>query len=304
MELSEYQQHAASTDILASDNELLPLLGLAGEVGQLIAEYKKRQRDKTGYRAFRDEVHEELGDILWYAAALARHNGFDLDEIAQVNLDKTRGLFRAPGSLQPHELFDADVAAGQRLPTRLTVTLTETEETTKSGEILQRVRMYRGTQPVGDPLDDNSEHDDAYRYHDVFHLAHMAVLGWSPVIRALLHRKRSSNPAVDRIQDGGRAIAIEEGLTAYVFTIAAQHSFFTSYAHVPPSVLKTCSKMTAHLEVAARSTADWHAAILAGYTVFQHAVENRGGVITADLAQRRLSYDRPLSDSQQHTAGP
>src|SRR6266498_1591296 len=294
MELSEYQRHAAGTDILASDNELLPLLGLAGEVGQLIAEYKKRQRDKTGYRAFRDEVHEELGDFLWYAAALARHNGFDLDEIARVNLDKTRGLFGAPGQLAPHDLFDADVPDSQRLPARLTVMLTETDETTSSGETLQRVRMYRGTQPVGDPLDDNSEHDDAYRYHDVFHLAHMAVLGWSPVMRSLLRRKRSGNPAVDRIQDGGRAVAIEEGLTAYVFTMAAQHSFFTSYAHVPPSVLKTCARMTAHLEVAARSTADWHAAILAGYSVFQHAVQNKGGVITADLAQRRLSYDSPL----------
>jgi NTP pyrophosphatase (non-canonical NTP hydrolase) len=293
MELSEYQRHAADTDILASDNELLPLLGLAGEVGQLIAEYKKRQRDKTGYRAFRDEIHEELGDILWYAAALARHNGFDLDEIARVNLDKTRGLFGTPGQLPPHDLFDTDVPVGQRLPGRLTVTLTETKETTSSGEILQRVRMYCGTQPVGDPLDDNSEHDDAYRYHDVFHVAHMAVLGWSPVMRSLLRRKRSGNPAVDRVQDGGRAIAIEEGLTAYVFTMAAQHSFFTSYAHVPPSVLKTCAKMTAHLEVAARSTSDWHAAILAGYTVFQHVVQNKGGVITADLAQRRLSYDSP-----------
>lgn len=37
--------------------------------------------------------------------------------------------------------------------------------------------MYDGAQPVGDPLDDNSEHDDPYRYHDVFHLAHMTVLG-------------------------------------------------------------------------------------------------------------------------------
>lgn len=52
-------------------------------------------------------------------------------------------------------------------------------------------------------------------------------------MRALLHRKRAGMPAVDRIQDGGRAIAIEEGLTAYVFTMAAQHSFFTNYAHVP-----------------------------------------------------------------------
>src|SRR5579863_7139322 len=101
MELSEYQQRAGETDVLTGDNDLLPLLGLAGEVGQLMAEYKKRQRDKAGYRAFQEEVHEELGDILWYAAALARYNGFDLDEIARANLEKTRGLFHAPEHLPP-----------------------------------------------------------------------------------------------------------------------------------------------------------------------------------------------------------
>lgn len=293
MELTDYQQQAGETDILTGDDELLPLLGLAGEVGQLIAEYKKRQRDKTGYRAFSDEVHEELGDILWYAAALARRSGFNLDDIARDNLGKTRGLFRSPGQLPPHDLFDKEVPAEQRLPTRLTVMLVETDEITDRGEALQRVRMYRGTQPVGDPLDDNSEHDDSYRYHDVFHLAHMAVLGWSPVMRALLGRKRSAAPAVDRVQDGGRAIAIEEGLTAYVFMMAAQHSFFTSSAHVPPSVLKTCAKMTAHLEIAARSTADWHAAILAGYAAFRQVNINRGGVLSADLEQRTLTYAGP-----------
>jgi len=102
-------------------------------------------------------------------------------------------------------------------------------------------------------------------------------------------------PTVDRVRDGGRAIAIEEGLTAYIFTMAAQHSFFASLAHVPPSVLKTCAKMTAHLEVAARSTADWHAAILAGYAAFRNVVGNRGGVLTADLGRRTLSYDGPPS---------
>lgn len=295
MELSEYQQRAGETDVLTSDADILPLLGLAGEVGGLIAEYKKRERDKTGYRAFADEVYEELGDILWYAAALARYNGFDLNEIAQSNLTKARGLFRLPGRLPPHERFDRDAPSEQQLPAQLAVTFVETEEVTERGETLQRVRMFRGDQPVGDPLDDNSEHNDDYRYHDVFHLAHMAVLGWSPVMRRLLQCKRSELPSVDRIQDGGRAAAIEEGLTAYVFTMAAEHSFFTSHAHVPPSVLKTCVKMTAHLEVAARSTSDWHAAILAGYGVFRQVIEHRGGVITADMTSRTLSYDGPVA---------
>lgn len=294
MDINDYQDQAGQTDVLTGNADLLPLLGLAGEVGQLIAEYKKRERDKTGYRAFRDEVHEELGDILWYAAALARYNGFDLDEIARANLTKTRGLFRPAERIPPHDRFDQSAPADQQLPARLTVTFTESEEITERGEILQRVRIFRGDQPVGDPLDDNSEHNDDYRYHDVFHLAHMAILGWSPVMRRLLHCKRSELPSVDRVQDGGRAAAIEEGLTAYVFTMAAEHSFFTSLAHVPPSVLKTCAKMTAHLEVASRSMADWHAAILAGYEAFDQVVANRGGIITADLENRTLSYDGPF----------
>lgn len=293
MELSDYQDQAGETDVLTGDRDLLPLLGLAGEVGQLIAEYKKRERDKTGYRAFREEVHEELGDILWYAAALARYNGFDLEEIARDNLVKARGLFRPPAQLPTLDRFDADAPVDQQLPAQLTVTFVETEETTPRGESLQRVRMFRGDQPVGDPLDDNSEHHDDYRYHDVFHLAHMAILGWSPVMRRLLKCKRSQAPAVDRVQDGGRAAAIEEGLTAYVFTMADEHTFFTTLAHVPPSVLKTCVKMTAHLEVADRSTADWHAAILAGYQAFHQVVRNRGGVVTADLDRRTLTYDGP-----------
>ncbi len=98
-------------------------------------------------------------------------------------------------------------------------------------------------------------------------------------MRALLNlnRKRAGMPAVDRIQDGGRAIAIEEGLTAYVFTMAAQHSTASSLTTrmSPPSVLKTCTKMTAHLEVSARSTADWHAAILADYSLPEHRRQPR-----------------------------
>ena len=38
---------------------------------------------------------------------------------------------------------------------------------------------------LGDPVTDNTHDDDGYRFHDVMHLANMAVLGWSPVMRSL-----------------------------------------------------------------------------------------------------------------------
>jgi hypothetical protein len=49
---------------------------------------------------------------------------------------------------------------------------------------------------IGDPLTDNAYDDDGYRFHDVMHLANLAVLGWSPVMRGLLKLKRKSNPKV------------------------------------------------------------------------------------------------------------
>ncbi len=300
MDLSDYQELSAGTDRLPIDDRLLPLIGLGGEVGQLMAEYKKRERDKQGYRAFRDEVEEELGDVLWYAAALARRNELDLSMIAEKNLTKSRDLFDSSRAVQPLARYDAHLSPDQQLPRRLTVTLVETQDTSNSGESLQRVRMYRGVRTndeltIGDPLDDNSEHDDDYRYHDVFHLAHMAVLGWSPVLRRLLDCKRTDEPATDRVQDGGRAAAIEEGVTAYIFSEAGEHTYFKTATNVPPSIVKMCGKMTCHLEVSSRSRADWQLAILRGYLVFRQVVEHRGGVVTADLDARTLTFEPPIA---------
>ena len=110
MNLDDYQSAAGETDILVADDLVLPMLGLAGEVGSLVAEYKKRQRDHTGYRAFPDEVREELGDLLWYLATLARRCDLSLDEIAADNIRKTRERFLRPATPPAHALFDDDVS--------------------------------------------------------------------------------------------------------------------------------------------------------------------------------------------------
>lgn len=300
MDFTEYQKRAAKTDRLPKRNKLLPLIGLGGEVGELMAEYKKRERDRAGYRAFRDEVEEELGDVLWYAAALASRNQLDLGAIAENNLAKAADLFDLSGPVEPIRPYDAKFPDTERFPRRLTVTFVETKGANKAGEVLTRVRMLRGSHTltgakrIGDPLDDNTEREDAYRYHDVFHLAHMAVLGWSPVLRKLLDCKRESKPAIDRIQDGGRAAAIEEGVTAYVFSEAGTHSYFASAAYVPPSLVKMCRKMTEHLEVSDRSRTDWQHAILRGYSVFREVQKHKGGIVTADLDARTLTFEGPV----------
>ncbi|MEU0880141.1 hypothetical protein ABZ345_16195 [Lentzea sp. NPDC005914] len=293
MNLADYEDAVAETDVLPADDVVLPMLGLAGEIGSLVAQYKKIQRDKTGYRAFDDEVREELGDVFWYATALARRCNLSLEEILADNIRKTRERFLCPSTPPSHELFDESVATAEQLPRTLDVTFSETLDRERGSTPVPVVRIHRGDSAVGDPLDDNSDDDDEYRYHDVFHLAHMAVLGWSPVMRSLLRVKRSTDRDIDRIQDGGRAIAVEEGLSAYVFSAARAHSYFRSSSTVPMEILKNCQAMTSHLEVSRRSAQDWQYAILAGYKVFEQLTVHRGGTVRIDMNARTLLYGKP-----------
>jgi NTP pyrophosphatase (non-canonical NTP hydrolase) len=290
LDLEYYERAVARTDIRDPDDLVLPMLGLAGEVGGLVAQYKKIQRDRTGYRAFTDEVREELGDLFWYATALARRCNLSLEEILTDNLRKTQERFLRPATPPPHPLFDDDVDPAEQLPRTLDITFTESVSHDRGAAPVPVVHIHHGTHAVGDPLDDNSDDDDDYRYHDVFHLAHMAVLGWSPVMRSLLRVKRSSDRDTDRIQDGGRAIAVEEGLSAYVFAAARDHSHFGTSTTVPMDIIKACRAMTAHLEVSRRSAQDWEYAILTGYRVFTQLVTHHGGTVRADLHGRRLTW--------------
>ncbi|WP_426246559.1 MazG nucleotide pyrophosphohydrolase domain-containing protein [Nocardioides sp. LHG3406-4] len=295
MDIGEYQRRSAASDVLPNDDLTLTLLGLAGEVGHLSAEYKKQQRDAVGYRAFRDEVREELGDLFWYAAALARRCNLDLSEVLSDNLHKTELRFNRPAHAPPHRLFDEQRPIDEQFARQLDITFTETADTDRGPRPVPVVRIYRGTDSVGDPLDDNRDDNDDYRYHDALHLGHMAVLGWSPTLRGLLGVKRKGDRDTDRIQDGGRSAALEEGLTAYVFSVATDHSLFATSDRVPADLIKACQRMTSHLEVSERSGADWEYAILAGYRAFRALRDHRGGILHADLEARTLTFTPPSS---------
>jgi len=94
MEFDDYQEKAALTDQFSkkrSDEALMiPLLGIAGETGTLLSEFKKKIRDKESYDGFKERAQEELGDVLWYLSNLATHLGLSLSEIAAKNLHKTQ----------------------------------------------------------------------------------------------------------------------------------------------------------------------------------------------------------------------
>ena len=60
------------------------MLGLIGEVGEVVTELKKYAQEGAAYLAFPDRLAEELGDVLWYAADLAERRGIRLADLGQV----------------------------------------------------------------------------------------------------------------------------------------------------------------------------------------------------------------------------
>ena len=93
MTLNEYQQHALETAIYPENRRIIyPTLGLTGEAGEVADKVKKVIRD--GHEEFSDEkrleIVKEIGDVLWYCATLSRDLGYELDDVAQMNVDKLR----------------------------------------------------------------------------------------------------------------------------------------------------------------------------------------------------------------------
>jgi NTP pyrophosphatase (non-canonical NTP hydrolase) len=293
MEISEYQEQAKATDQLPSGDPnafIVPLLGMAGEVGSLLEEYKKYLRDGDAHLLFPDHVAEELGDILWYLANTATKFDLDLGKIAKDNLAKTQDRWPPPGGETPYHLFDEDCPPAEQLPRSFVAEITDGVGESGKGRIVHTI----DGELAGDPLQDNSHDEDGYRFHDVFHLAHAAKLGWSPVLRGRLlrpKRKRVSQPEIDEVEDGGRAIVIDEAVVAYVWEYARRHRFLEGITTVDYPVLKTIRLLTGGLEVSARSAHDWEEAILAGYRIFREVKARGHGKIAIDLRARSIELN-------------
>lgn len=285
MDFNTYQDAIRDTDQRPGsglEDIAVHLLGLAGEAGSVAAEYKKKLRDGDAYPMWKTKMRAELGDVLWYVAAVADHVGLELDDVAQANLEKTRSRW-LPTTI---EALDAEFPESERLPRFGDLEFRAT--TSQTGR--PAVEIFLNGESKGDLLTDSSNVDDGYRFHDVFHLAYATVLGWSPVTRALLRCKRKSDPAIDENEDGGRGIVVEEGVAALIFAYASEHNYLDGISRIDFHFLETIQMLVADKEVGVRSAADWEEAILAGFAVFRQLLQHGGGTVHFDADARALTH--------------
>lgn len=230
----------------------------------------------------------QLGGLLGQIALVSGTYRLSFGTLAAQNLFKIAD--RWPGANPVAHVLEPRGEVHEQFPTKMTITFVERKIAGRTF-VLQQMHTLN----IGDPLTDNNHRADGYRYHDVFHLAYAAHLGWSPVMRALLKLKRKSDPKTDENEDGARAIIIEEGIATWIFNHARHHR---NYADVKEgrleyALLKQVRSMLSDFEVANLPLWQWERAILSGFTVFRQLLTNRGGVVEADLLRHTLTYLSP-----------
>ena len=95
-DFNAYQRMASKTAIYPEEHRILyPALGLAGEAGEVANKVKKLIRDGPDGRPddWREQISSEIGDVLWYCAALATDLNMQLGMIAALNEKKLRDRF-------------------------------------------------------------------------------------------------------------------------------------------------------------------------------------------------------------------
>lgn len=288
LNLREYQERTQRTDLHPGTDEkalMIPLAGLAGETGELLSEYKKYLRDGESHKLFKERLAEEVGDVLWYLANVATKFGLDLAQVAEQNLAKCEGRW---GDLPVRKPFDADAPEGQKFPRRFLIDFATTHDKDEN----PFVRVFFQGRQFGNELNDNSYGKDGYAYHDALHLSFTAILGWSPLTRKLLEVKRRDGnkyDGVERVEDGGRAIATEEGLSAMIFAYARDYNFLEGKNSVSTELLRMVRNMTSHLEVSVCTPGEWEKAIVEGFKVWRIIKKLGAGTLIVNLDERSVT---------------
>lgn len=231
---------------------------------------------------------DSLGQLLGMLGLVCGAFRLKLEDVAQENLIKIKDRWPGPNPKYTN-LFDIDFPEHEQLPRDIPMEFLE-RKIEDSSYVVQRLKGVH----IGDRLTDNINEPDDYRFHDVFHLAYITHLGWSPVIRALMKVKRKSNPKIDENEDGARAIIIEEGIATWIFNHAKNRNFYenVSEGKLEYGLLKQIRNMVEGYEVEVCPLWQWEKAILDGFKIFRELrkPEYRGGLVTVNMLTHTITF--------------
>lgn len=264
---------------LSANSQSDALLDLGSHVGKLLEDAKLAE-DPNGLPMFEND----LNSLFRYLLIAANAANVSLALAAELNLAKI--VSRWPLERVPGERYDEKSVAEEKLPPLVRMVFRQKIIGSKKYVF----QSWNGVN-IGDRLSDNALQEDDFRFHDVFHLSYAAVLGWSPVLRALLRLKRKSEPEIDEVQDGARAILIEEGIATWVFNHSKDLDFFSHIDNLDYSLLKAIQRFVVGYEVESRQLWEWEKAILDGFKVFRQLRENGGGTVIAEMESRTIRYE-------------
>lgn len=220
------------------------------------------------------EIIETLQD-------LAHLMNSSLTSIARSGNDKNLAYWSNFNDL-PARKFDKNFPDYEQLPRKFEIDFMSIDN--QSALIIRMNGLA-----IGDRLTDNSYQDDGYRFHDIFHIAGAATLGWSPVFRRMLNLKRKSDPRIDEIEDGARAAIIEEAVINHIYDYA-RPNFLEGVKRVDLDLIKRIQDLVRGYEVAECEPWEWQDCILKGYELFRILKSKKGGRIAVDAEERTLEF--------------
>jgi NTP pyrophosphatase (non-canonical NTP hydrolase) len=291
--LEDYRRVAFLTLRTTKDEAVEVCLAVLQQLAAELFRQKLPELERELNRALPDRpLALVLGETAWHLAALASLYGLNLDQVARRNETK---LLRRFGRGDPTPLLDELSPKIEQLPRHFKVEIVSVGP--------GRSRMYLDGSRLGDDLTDNAYLEDGYRFHDVMHLAFAAKLGWSPVLRKLLGRKRRGDARIDEVEDGARAGIVEEAVINAIHAegvrLAALMArrgvagprLFPNRADMSFAFLKRVEALVAGLEVQHHRYWEWEDAILEGFRIFEQLRASGRGTIALDLNTRSISFD-------------
>ena len=166
-----YSKSIAASDLLDGQVSYISSVSVLPDLDKTLLSLGEATAALLGIKNLDEQPHDLLQTFLDRYLQSLQAAKVSFSKIVHMNIEKTCGRFLEP-DMSELPTFDDEFPDEERLPRHFEIKVTER----KSGQsYLQWNDVF-----IGDPLTDNILDPDGYRFHDVFHFAHAAILHWSP----------------------------------------------------------------------------------------------------------------------------